>query len=305
MGLALLFLIGGITAATAFIIGIVIDARHPSRATTGWALARGIPIDPAAMGLEASAELWGRQQSAWRVRGKACESGIVTIIVHGWRRSRIDSLRRIRPWLDASESVWLIDLAGHGDSPAGPSSLGTSDVADLVALANEILAQGAQSAGTPSRILLVGHSLGASIALRAAARITPASLGGVVAFAPYESLAEPLRNRLAARALPAQPFASIAAAGLHAICGSESSTTEAMTTLTAAGVPLLVVAARQDGVVSLAHVRAMCMRAGVEITVDDTAQHDDLGTGLTANDDNPTAVAAAAFLQRVNNPLLR
>ena len=69
MGLALLFFVGGFLAAVIFLLGIVHDARFPSRATMGWALGRGIPVDPSAMGLQSTEVKWRSSQFAWRVNG--------------------------------------------------------------------------------------------------------------------------------------------------------------------------------------------------------------------------------------------
>ncbi|MSR43889.1 MAG: alpha/beta fold hydrolase [Phycisphaerales bacterium] len=297
MGLALLFLLGTLAAAVIHLLGIVRDARHPARASPGWALARKIPIDPAAMGLACTEEHWGQKQTAWCLRGACHDSGIITIIVHGWRRSRIDSLRRVHPWIDESEAVWLLDLAGHGDSPVGPTTLGSADVIDLVHLTHEIIARANISPGRSPRIVIVGHSLGASIALRAAAQLSPDDIAGVVAFAPYESLSEPLTNRLEARGLPAVPFALVAQWILHRICGAETSTTAAMAQLQTKGVPLLIIASQQDAVVSLQHIATICRTASVQFTVDPDTTHDDLGTRLNESPKSATTLAVERFLR--------
>ncbi len=298
MEILLLLLLGAIVAAVAFVWGIVSDARHPSRATAGWALGRGLPVDPADCKLLATDELWGLQQPAWRIQG-GDPRGPVTVIVHGWRRSRIDSLRRVSPWWSVSSEIWLLDLEGHGDSPAGPTSLGSSDVPALVALIHDLAAPSLSRSNRPSRVLLVGHSLGATIALRAAAQLDEASLAGLVAFAPYESLREPLGCRLRAGALPSFPFAIVAEVCLHALCGREGSTQVAMKRLNEMKVPTLLLAAEHDAVVSLAHVRKLASASGLSLEVDPEAMHDDLGTSLANRPDSATAKACAGFLEQI------
>ena len=296
MGLILLFILGALTAAAVFLFGLIHDARFPSRATMGWALGRGFPPDPGAMGLQSTNEIWGRNQSAWRVRGGAPD-GVITVIIHGWRRSRIDSLRRLHPWWNVSAEVWLIDLDGHGESPAGPTTLGAADVPAITSFVHDVLASDANQVDRPKRVLFVGHSLGASITLRVAARLPPTSIAGIVAFAPYESLQEPLQNRLKAQALPHFPFAKLAEICLHMFCGNESSTTAALRSLHSTGVPVLLIAAQSDPVVSLKHVQRMANSAGVTVTIDASAGHDDLGTKIDIAPESTTSQAAQSFLK--------
>jgi len=299
MGLVLLFILGAIVLAVAFTYGLVADARHPSRATTGWALGRGIPVDPAAMNLQSSNQHWAHDQPAWRLVGGDAD-GFTTIIIHGWRRSKIDSLRRIHPWLEASAEVWLLDLDGHGESPDGPTTLGAAAVPALVALVNDRVAATHANNAQTKRVILIGHSLGASIALRAAAQCHSDALAGVVAFAPYESLREPIANRLTARALPAVLFARTAEMCLHALCGGEASTATALKELAARGLPVLLVAAQHDPVVSLDHVQKLAVQSSTPLTVDEKSSHDDLGTNLHGDLDGVTLKAAQAFLRSLS-----
>jgi pimeloyl-ACP methyl ester carboxylesterase len=298
VGLALLFFVGGFLAAVIFLLGIVHDARFPSRATMGWALGRGIPVDPSAMGLQSTEVKWRNDQLAWRIPGGDV-NGVITIIIHGWRRSRIDSLRRLDPWLKASSEVWLIDLDGHGESPAGPTTLGAADAPAIVAFIHDLLAGAANESQISKRILLVGHSLGASIALRVAPLLPATSLAGVVAFAPFESLKIPLGNQLKARALPVFPFAKASEIYLHVINGKESSTTAALKQIHKQNVPVLIVGAQLDQTVSLDHVRRMVDQAGVALTNDPDSAHDDLGTQLNGNLNCVTSQAAVKFLQSI------
>ena len=298
MGLALLFFVGGFLAAVIFLLGIVHDARFPSRATMGWALGRGIPVDPSTMGLQSTEVKWRSSQFAWRLNGGNSD-GVITIVIHGWRRSRIDSLRRLDPWLKASSEVWLIDLDGHGDSPAGPTTLGAADAPAIVAFIHDLLACATNASHSPKRILLVGHSLGASIALRVVPLLPVTSLAGVVAFAPFESLKEPLGNQLKARALPVFLFAKASEICLHVINGTESSTTAALKQIHKQNVPVLIVGAQLDQTVSLDHVRRMADQAGVALTNDPDSAHDDLGTQLNANPNCVVTQAAMKFLQSI------
>jgi pimeloyl-ACP methyl ester carboxylesterase len=275
MGFVLLIASGALLVVVLLIAGIVLDARHPARATEGWALAHGHAIDPAALGV-AFEELTVAGVKAWRISGGDA-SGPTTLIIHGWRRSRIDSLRRLEPWLGVSRAAWLVDLAGHGHAPPGPTTLGAGDGARLVIAANEMIARDSTDAA-PSRLMIVGHSLGAVVAIDLAARLDRAALAGVIAFAPYDDLAEPISNRLAARGLRSSTLAAIAATVLRVIAGRSPNTRESLRRLANSHCPLLVASSRADEVVRSDHVRQLAIAAGAPLLTSDTITHDQLGT---------------------------
>lgn len=297
MGLALLFLLGALTIFAVLCAAIVHDARHPTRATAGWALGRGLPIDPGELGLNFVTRGEGTALPRWEVEGRDPQ-GVVTILIHGWRRSRIDSLRRIHPWIDVSRTLWLIDLPGHGDAHKGPTTLGIGD-AELIEREIDTALASSLNDGAAPRILLVGHSMGAVVAADLARRLPPQRLAGLVAFAPYSAISEPLTNRLRCRALPATTFAWIASLLLRTILGQEPDTGGALTLLRARGIPILIVAARDDHTVGLEHVRSLARRAGHKVVISTHASHDALGAGLQSDADPPSALAAAVFARQI------
>lgn len=255
------------------VAGIAWDALHPRRATAGWALAHGYPVHPSDCGWNAREEPWAGPLPAWCIEG-GNPAGPVAVFVHGWRRSRIDSMRRAGAWLPSVRAAWLIDLAGHGDAPKGTTSLGAADV-DAVA---RFCAGLAAREGTGAQVLLVGHSLGAAVALRSAALIPVERLAGVVAFAPYESVHEPIANRLRRQGIPAWPAAPLASALLHLACGRERSTRGAVRQLQAQRTPLLLVASDCDTHVPLRHVRTIAGPESAWVRIEHGASHDALGT---------------------------
>jgi pimeloyl-ACP methyl ester carboxylesterase len=163
----------------------------------------------------------------WLVQGRG-EGDM--IIIHGWGRSRWDSLRRV-PWLlDHAASIVLPDLRGHGEAP-GTTSIGHSDHLDLDQVLIDALGRTiAPSIGAgeahdrmqqqatakrqdPRALTMVGHSMGAMVVARLAAMLaergTP--VRRLVLMAPYDSLIVPMANRLRMRGLPTGPFAATAA----------------------------------------------------------------------------------------------
>ena len=224
---------GAIT--TTYTVAIAREAKRPRRATYAWALAHHSAASPAEVpGVHAWHEgstvlhTTGDAPTAyhasaahhtppsarsivlpwWFVEGQG--SGTM-LVIHGWGRSRWDSLRRL-PWLLVhAASIVLPDLRGHGEAP-GTTSIGHSDHLDLdqvIQRADNASASGATNGG----LTIVGHSMGAMVAARLAAllaaRGTPARR--LVLMAPYDSLIVPMANRLRVRGLPAGPFAATAA----------------------------------------------------------------------------------------------
>lgn len=254
--------------STAYTVAIAREAKRPRRSTYAWALAHGLAPSPAEVpgvqawhegsttidptfdhtarasithdaGSDASlAQASAFSRSAppsarsivlpwWIIEGRG--SGTM-LVIHGWGRSRWDSLRRV-PWLlDHAASIVLPDLRGHGEAP-GTTSIGHSDHLDLDqvlvdALGRPITASNAAGRSRdrtpqqataehqdPRALTLVGHSMGAMVAARFAAMLaergTP--VRRLVLMAPYDSLIVPMANRLRVRGLPAGAFAATAA----------------------------------------------------------------------------------------------
>ncbi|MDQ7905548.1 alpha/beta hydrolase [Phytohabitans sp. ZYX-F-186] len=79
----------------------------------------------------------------------------------------------IAPWLAGERHVVAVDLSGHGDSEWRPDGYTLSRWAD------EVLAVADRLADAPARPVLIGHSMGGLVSLRAGLRGDP-RLGGVV-----------------------------------------------------------------------------------------------------------------------------
>jgi len=289
-GLLVLTAVALLLLLSVLVWGIVWDARHPRRATAAWALANGFPPHPSDVGWQSSDELWSGTLPAWRVVGGS-PNGPVAVFVHGWRRSRIDSMRRAGIWLPRVRAAWLIDLAGHGDAPPGATHLGAADVDMIVRFCSDLMAR----EGPGTRLVIIGHSLGAATALRVASLLPEETLSGAVAFAPYESVREPISNRLRRQGLPVWPAAACSTSLLHALCGRERSTSAAVKALHARSVPLLIVSSVCDTHISLTHVRRVAGPLCDQVIVEPSVSHDAIGTGPTPNADSPTEIAVRAF----------
>jgi pimeloyl-ACP methyl ester carboxylesterase len=187
---------------------------HPPRHTVGYAIARGLATDPGDRGL--AFESWTLDRpgnvrlAVWDVRGPGRSKAhpLTAVVLHGWGHSRIDTLTRLadlEPWCDR---FILYDLRGHGESTGSPSALGQGEADDLLALVERL--------GENERFVLVGHSMGAVIALRAAAALSTADpklarqLAGVIAYGPYCEFQRSLQGRLSVVGLPTRPITDLA-----------------------------------------------------------------------------------------------
>jgi len=269
VGLVLLILIATALASAVAVISIALEALRPRRRTVSWALANGTPADPEALGL--SREQWrewsvrsadGLELPVWELDG-AESAGPIVVIVHGWGRSRWDSLRRVPSLLSFASKIVLPDLRGHGEAP-GRTRLGAVEVDDLRRLLDQLHTSNA------TRVILIGHSMGASIVLRCALSMlqrdrAPSSglssaplvvprIAGVMALAPYDRVVTPIAARLRLRALPRWPFASLAVALLRLAGIRDRSLSLDAARL---AVPLLVITAEDDVISPAADGRAI------------------------------------------------
>lgn len=187
------------------------EARRPPRRTIAYALAHRIPADPDDLGLESDG--WtvqrpdGTELPVWSVAGSASTRTIV--LVHGWGQSRINLLTRIEAFRPFARRIVLYDLRGHGDA-TGRSRLTVDEEEDLLAVINGLAEADADAhAENPEPITLVGFSMGAAIAIAAAARMEPAP-DRVLAYGLYPTFEQSFAGRVRRTGLPTTPFVPLA-----------------------------------------------------------------------------------------------
>ena len=224
LGLLILLVVALIVAVIVLSAIIARQVVRPPRHTAGYAVARGMAVDPAERGLEF--EQWtlelpdGAALPVWEVKTSYQPSAIshqarppgrepktenreplTAVFIHAWGESRIDMLARVGPWLELCDRLVFYDLRGHGDAEGGAARLGDGDHEDLLALLERL------GAGP---FILAGCGLGAVIAIDAATAAPACTIAGVVAEAPYGDFHAWLRGRLGARDLPTRPFTDLA-----------------------------------------------------------------------------------------------
>jgi pimeloyl-ACP methyl ester carboxylesterase len=257
-------LYGGTVAA------VVAEALRPERRNLGWALARGLPSEPTCWGLPAREwrfEWRGASCPVWEI-GDDDPAATTAIVVHGFSRSRYDALARLGPLLPHARRFLLPDLPGHGESSGRGTRLGADEGEYLTALA---------SAHTRGELILVGHSLGATIAIKAASSADIASrVRAVIALAPYERLRTPIGARLDLRGMPRLPLVAPVVRALGVLGATERSTRGDAARVSC---PLAVLAGEVDPVTPLSEAKAIAAAAKQSrLAVIAHARHDDFHT---------------------------
>lgn len=219
-GLTILLLAGLALSWGGAVAHLAWSLTHPPRRTYAHALRRGWPGTPAEIPAVAGGPRefseWtftsrGLVLPVWDLRGDD-PAGPVFILTHGWGQSRISGLLRAAALAPLASRLILWDLPGHGESPrASRCALGVREPLDLLALIETLTgapprtaAPAPPAAGSASvRIVLHGFSLGANIALAAAAALGDAPrLAAVIAEAPYRLPQTPARRVMRSRGLP-------------------------------------------------------------------------------------------------------
>ena len=195
-----LLLVVGVTAALG--TGLKVASRQ-FRRRYGRPLRRPLPATPvpsdavdvtivAADG--ATLRGWLRHAPAASPDGTQ-QAGPAAVVVHGWGGSARDMLPLSEPLLADGLHVLLLDARGHGRS-------GEADLVSMPAIAEDVSAAlawlRARPEVDPSRIVLVGHSVGAGACLFVAAG--DPKIAAVVSLAsmadPREFMSDRLRHRL-------------------------------------------------------------------------------------------------------------
>jgi pimeloyl-ACP methyl ester carboxylesterase len=205
LGFATLLGAAALLVSGAYLRGLWNDAIRPARRSMGWALGQGLPASPEDLSLqseERNTVLSDGVMPAWWIRGRAPQSGRAVIVLHGHGRSRWDSLRRIHQHVQHAALIVTPDLRGHGDAP-GRCALARREAGDVC-----ILMAAIEAAYPGISITLVGHSMGAVVAIHAAAQRAAAGapIEEVITWGAYDRVATPLNARLKLRSLPARPF---------------------------------------------------------------------------------------------------
>lgn len=191
--------------------GLLHRLYHPPRRTYGAALARHLPGDPADLGLAAEERMYrfadGTTSPGWRIVGGDAR-GPAVVLTHGWSESRFDSLDRARLFAPDAAVLVVYDLRGHGEATSRTSALGTTEIADLLA----VIEQSDLDGGS---VVLAGWSMGGGVSIAAAAASEPGHhVAGVIVEGGYRLGLEPIVSYLRLIRWPVTPIAWLVGAHL-------------------------------------------------------------------------------------------
>lgn len=261
IGILILLLAAWCVIVLLFTIILVRMLSHPPRLGLGYALAHGMPTDPAEAGYEfqpLQVQAQGRLIQGWCVKLRP-ETGPIAIVAHGWGDSKVGALA----WLDILKESFslaiLYDQRGHGESADIRFTWSQAEADDLLLVMHQVHTDAQSSAPSPIQppapprpLFLFGYSMGAEMSLRAAALAAATSAlkpAGVIAESPYLRGLDATRGMIRLNRLPARPAAWLAFTWLCKRHGGFENLDVAQLAKQA-GCPLLVMAGEKDPLIT-------------------------------------------------------
>jgi pimeloyl-ACP methyl ester carboxylesterase len=186
----------------------------------------------------------GSRLFAWHLPSPRTGTAPAVVLMHGWGANAAMLLPIAQPLQDAGWHVLLPDARCHGRSDdAAFTSL--PRFAEDIDAALEWL--GAQPGVDRSRIVLIGHSVGAAAALYCASRRS--DLAGVVSVSAFAHPAEVMRRWLADRHIPFHPIGWYVLRHVQRVIGNSFDAIAPVNTIAGVGCPVLLVHGTDDEIV--------------------------------------------------------
>lgn len=210
MGLVILILSAVLLIWLFAAAALVHSLGHPRRKTYAVALGQGDPTDPADLELVGEEVAFtftdNTRTPGWVIEGEKPD-GPTILLVHGFSDSRYGLLRRTPMLLSYASKVVVFDLPGQGEAESERSFGGLREPDDVLAVLRQLEPGDAQS------IVLLGISMGAGIAIAAAAKAQGdlrQRIKGVIAEGPYRYWHQPLYNIFQRNKYPRFPIIPMA-----------------------------------------------------------------------------------------------
>ena len=210
MGLVILILVSILLLWLFGAAALVYSLAHPPRKTYAAALGCGDPTDPADLELVAREMAFTftdhTTSPGWIMDGQNA-GGPTVVLIHGFSDSRYGLLQRVPFVLPYAHKIVVFDLPGQGESECARSFGGLREPDDLLAVLSQLEPDDARS------IILLGVSMGAGIAIAAAAKSQSdlrSRIHAVIAEAPYRFWDQPIQNIFKYRRYPRFPIIPLA-----------------------------------------------------------------------------------------------
>ena len=222
---------------------LVARSSRPQRERTG--------LSPAAYGLDYSEvsvrSRDGLELSGWWIPGGRERKA--ALLVHGLHASKASPyvLPALPVYAELGWNVLMIDLRAHGDSPGARTTLGLTEVRDVLGGLDWL----AQHGYAREAVVLHGWSMGAATVLMVAAG---EAVRAVVADSGYARLSRLLRQRVGGLLYPGVALAAQTLLGAHP---GRAAPEEAAARLRQTGTPLYLLHGTADRTVPFDHARAL------------------------------------------------
>ncbi len=295
------------------VAGLVYGLTHPKRKTFAVALGKGDPTDPADLQLQAQEVTFtlsdNSRSPGWVIQGQVgageedggndprqlrsprlggkghsggggTSGGVTVVIVHGFADSRYGALKRVPLIVPYAKRVVVFDLPGQGDSEARRGYGGLREPADVLAVLGQLSPE--LPPEDSQRIVLLGSSMGAGVAIAAAAQAEGEirkSIVGVIAEGPYRLWDEPLHNLFRCKRYPRWPVIPLAGLWLRLTAKGFKDFDRAQHAARL-GCPLLVLHGSEDGLCPITSARQIAQAAPAGRFVEiEGGGHNDLPDG--------------------------
>lgn len=233
-------------------------------------------MEPGAVGLDYE-DIWFQARgealniSAWHLPSPGATRAVV--IVHGLNRCRgrefsPDSFKLVTDLVAKGFTVLMLDLRGHGESDAARQTYGIRERRDVLGAVDWLLERGY----APGSIGILGTSMGGVAAL--GATVEEPAIGGLIIDSAFADFTPMMRthfrtySKLPAFFLPTTLLVS------QILTGERFADLRPVEHLRAIlDRPVLVIHARGDALVPVAHAQAFAQAADVELWLTDGASH--------------------------------
>ena len=211
----------------------------------------------------------GQELQGWLVEPEKDKGGAVVVMVHGWGSSHVRMILLAEPLLLAGHPVFLYDVRHHGLAPDAPYVTARHFRDDTRAAVGEVAEL------FPERpVVLIGHSMGGSAGVLAAAEGMPVQ--GLVSIAAPANLWEVWAEHFNARGLPGKWIVKILSPFWRRRAGVPFRTLNPERKARELKVPFLILHGDEDESVHVAHARLFASAARVEPVILRGEGHNDL-----------------------------